>query len=66
MNRIIIIIAIMSIITAFKLVHTRAEETPKFRGAWGSVVNRNSKFSSQILAVVYVGISAQMFSVKWQ
>jgi len=35
------------------------------RGAGGSVVNRNSKFSSRIFAVVHVGISAWMFSVKW-
>ena len=34
-------------------------------GAWGSVVSRNSKFSSWIFAVAYVRISARMFSVKW-
>ena len=46
-------------------IATRAEETPEGGWAEGSVVNRNSKFYSLIFAVVYVGISAQMFSVKW-
>ena len=34
-------------------------------GGRGSVVNRNSNFSLQIFAVVYVGISTWMFSMKW-